>query len=101
MGRRRKFTAEFKTRVVLEVLVGASTTGQACQKYRLNQQVISRWKADFLERAPQVFDGDGQRQADQERIAELERMVGRLTMEVEILKKVSHLLGSVGLSNGR
>ena len=38
--------------------------------------------------------------AEQARIAELERMIGRLTMELEVLKKASSLLGSRGRNGG-
>jgi hypothetical protein len=40
------------------------------QKYGLNQPVVTRWKTEFLERAPEVLAGDRQRPADQERRAE-------------------------------
>ena len=91
---RRRFTPEFKSQVVLEVLTGAASVAVACRKHRLTHQVLSRWKAEFLDRAPHLFAGDPQRDADQERIAELERLAGRLTLEVEILKKASRLLDS-------
>jgi NAD(P)-dependent dehydrogenase (short-subunit alcohol dehydrogenase family) len=41
-----------------------------------------------------LFQGEGQRGQDQDRIAELERMVGRLTMELEAAKKASAWLPS-------
>lgn len=74
---------------------------QVCQRYRIKQPVVTKWRTEFLERAPEVFAGNAQQQADQERIAELERMVGRLTMEIEILKKATPLLSSVWSGNGR
>lgn len=47
----------------------------------------------ILERAATVFGQDTENSQEKERRAELERFVGRLTMEVDILKKASHLLG--------
>ena len=99
--RRRTFTPEFKAQVVLEVLTGAATMAQACQKYRLKQPVVSRWKAEFLERAPRVFGSDSTREVEEERIAELERMVGRLTMQLEVAKKASSMLASPSARNGK
>lgn len=90
--RRRQFKPEFKARIVIDLLTGTTTMAKACQKYHLKQPVVSRWKADFLERAPEVFAGNAQHEADQARIAELERLLGRLTMEIEILKKAERLL---------
>src|SRR3712207_2889859 len=85
MNQRRTFTPQFKTRVVLEVLTKLKRMAQVCREYDLKEQVVTRWKAEFLERAPTLFASDPQR--DQARIAELERLVGRLTMELEIAKK--------------
>lgn len=101
MKARRTFTPEFKTQVVLEILTGTGSLAQVCQKHGVKQQVVSRWKSEFLDRAHEVFSGNAQQQADQERIAELERMVGRLTMEIEILKKATGLLSSLRRTNGR
>ena len=101
MNQRRSFTPQFKTRVVLEVLTKLKSTAQVCRDYDLKEQVVTRWKAEFLERAPTLFATDQQRTQDETRIAELERLVGRLTMELEIAKKASQLLTSPTPKNGR
>ena len=101
MNQRRSFTPQFKTRVVLEVLTKLKSMAQVCRDYDLKEQVVTRWKAEFLERAPTLFAPDQQRDQDQTRIAELERLVGRLTMELEIAKKASQLLDSPVGRNGR
>ena len=48
-----------------------------------------------------VFETKQSRNKDLERIAELERMVGRLTMELEAVKKASNILTSLSTRNGR
>ncbi len=101
MNQRRSFTPQFKTRVVLEVLTKLKSLAQVCRDYDLKEQVVTRWKAEFLERAPTVFATHQQRDEAQARIADLERLVGRLTMELEIAKKASQLLDSRGSRNGR
>ena len=94
MAKRRTFSPEFKAQVVLEVLTGARSGGQVCREHQIKDTVLSRWKQEFIERAPQLFArGDRQSQGE-ERIAELERLVGRLTMELEMAKKASFLLTS-------
>jgi transposase len=87
MRKRRSFTPEFKPQVVLEILTGTKRMAHVCREYDLKEQVVIRWKAEFLERAPALFTPDDDRTQDQARIAELERLVGRLTMELEIAKK--------------
>lgn len=99
MAKRRKFTPEFKTQVVLEELTGVKDKAEICREYRLSRQLFSRWQAEFVERAPEIFATERSRGDEQERIAELERMIGRLTMELEVAKKASNILTS--LSNGR
>lgn len=101
MVARRRFTAEFKAQVVLEVISGIKTAAEASREYRLKPQVLSRWKNEFLEKAVKVFEDDEQRSQERARIAELERMVGRLTMELEVAKKASNILTSQPSRNGR
>src|ERR671932_2702034 len=100
MNQRRSFAPQFKARVVLEVLTKLKSLAQVCRDYDLKEQVVTRWKAEFLERAPTLFAADPQRDADQARIAELERLLGRLTMELEIAKKASQLLVPPATRNG-
>jgi transposase-like protein len=99
MARRRTFTPEFKARVVLEELTGVKDKAEICREYRLRPQVFSRWREECLKRAPELFAGD--RSEEQARIAERERMVGRLTMELEVAKKASSLLASPLNGKGR
>ena len=99
MSKRREFTPEFKARVVLEELTGVKDKAEICREYRLRPQVFARWREEFVERAPELFATARSRGDEQERIADLERMVGRLTMELEVAKKASSILTS--LSNGK
>ncbi len=89
MKARRTYTPEFKVRVALELISGQKTLIEASREYGIKDSVISRWKTEFLERAPSLFTENTQNEhAASQRIEELERMVGRLTMELEMAKKV-------------
>jgi transposase len=88
MTKRRTFSPEFKVRVVLEMISGEKGLTQASREYGIKDTVISRWKQEFLERAVQVFEQPQDNHPEQERIAELERMVGKLTMQLDMAKKV-------------
>jgi transposase len=101
MAQRRRFTGEFKAQVVIELLSGAKSAAELCRQHQLSPQLLGQWKSELLERAPQVFEQDHVRSADQERIAELERLVGRLTMQLEIAKKASALLSAQPSRNDR
>ena len=94
MSKKRTYTPEFKAQVVLEVLSQQKSLAQASREYGVRDAVISRWKQEFIERSPQVFQRRSGVDERGQRIAELERMVGRLTMELEVAKKVSGMLVS-------
>ena len=105
MQNRRSFSAEFKARVVLEILTGAKSVAQAAQQYSIKPELLSRWKADFVANAPKLFENGvagAARPTDPqaERIAELEKLLGRMTLEMEILKKGSAILSAEVSRNG-
>jgi len=102
MPKRKHYTAEFKTRVVLELLSGQKGLLQASREYGIKDTILSRWKQEFLERAPQLFGKEQQvdnREAEV-RIAELERMVGKLTIELDLAKKALGYSNWIGKPNG-
>lgn len=101
MAKRRNFTPEFKARLVIEELTGVKTVAEICREHQLRAPVFCRWKAEFLKRAPEIFATQPGRGDETQRIAELERMVGRLTMELEAAKKASDILTSALSRNGR
>ena len=92
---------QFKAQVVLEVLSGLKSQAEVARQHKLKPELIARWKDIALEGLETLFQGGEQRDQDQDRIAELERMVGRLTMELEVAKKASALLPSALRRDGR
>lgn len=92
MGKRNQYTAEFKAKVVIEVLREEGTVNEIAAKYGINPVMLTRWKAEFLERASGVFkkgtsDAEKQLEEEKQHVADLERKVGQLTYEVDWLKK--------------
>ena len=55
MAKRRQFTAEFKTRVVLELLKEEKQLGELAAEYELCPNQLRNWRKEFLENAPKVF----------------------------------------------
>lgn len=90
--KRNHYTPEEKARIVLELIREESTLNEVAHKYEVSPQLISRWKSEFLENMPVVFD---KKATDVEKLkkeheAEKEALVnqiGRLTIDVEWLKK--------------
>ena|SRR5581483_9209602 len=85
--KRRKFTREFKQQVVREVEAGKPVS-QAAREYDLHPTQITKWRQVQRQYAASAFAGNGKRDRDEAREAELERMVGQLTMENALVKKV-------------
>jgi len=94
MTRHKTYTAEYKAGIVLEILTERKSIAQVSREHGIKDSVILRWKQEFIERSPQVFARRNSRDKRDQRIAELERMVGRLAMELEMAKKVSRYLNS-------
>src|SRR5262245_48800635 len=98
---RRTFTAEFKAKVVLDLLAGHTTPAAVCRKHQLTPSLVALWKAALLERLPTVFQADDRQSADADRIAELERLVGQQALELSALKKASTWAGGTPPAGGR
>ena len=94
MNHRRQFSPEFKARVVLEVVSGAKSAAEICREHQLKPDLFSKWKAQFVRDAAHVFQSPEPVDPAQARMADLEQLVGRLTLELEVAKKASALLRS-------
>jgi transposase len=98
---RRTFTPQFKADVVLAILNGSQTMAELCRQHGLKSELVCLWKKTLLSRLPTVFDGPSVSAVDSTRVADLERLVGQLTLELSVAKKVSALRPSPSSSGGR
>lgn len=89
-GLRRKFSKELKLKVVQAYESGASVA-TLTREYDLHANLVYKWTQEYRNNPVGAFRGsdaaEGSNAASEKRIAELEQMVGRLTMELEFLKK--------------
>ena len=90
--KRRRFSSEFKAKVVFEIMSGQRSKAEICRTHRLRPDLVTRWTRQLVERAPTLFERGAPDDAQQQQIAELERLVGRLTVELEAAKKASSIL---------
>jgi len=85
MKHRRKFSNEFKRQVVEEYLSGVSTAAQLIRRHDISSGLLHHWKDQY---AQGRFDNPPNQEATlEERVRQLEQLVGRLTLENEFLKK--------------
>lgn len=88
---RRKFSAEFKAKVVLEALKEQSTMEDLARKYELHPNQIHIWKKEFLNNASVVFSS-GEKRIEDKKLQEEEReklyaQIGQQKVEIDWLKK--------------
>ena len=88
--KRRNFTPEFKATIVLEALRGETSQAELCRCYNLSEDQVSKWKRQLLENAASLFGSmDKVSKETTERIAELEQLVEKLTVAIDIHKKAA------------
>lgn len=83
---RRTFTKEFKEAAVRRLELGASAAevARACE---VNPNVLHRWRRELRHYGANAFAGNGKSRAQESRVAELERKVGRQAMEIDFLRR--------------
>lgn len=86
---RRKFSAEFKAKVVLEALRERSTIEELARKHELHPNQINTWKKEAVANMSYVFGADkSDDAADHEKQTEkLYAQIGQLKVENDFLKK--------------
>jgi transposase len=95
---RRIFSAEFKRDLVQQILKGEKTLAELSREFDISPTIIRDWKRRYESgAATAVKAGEdvvpaSELQAAQTRIRELERALGRKTMEVEILRAAQEVL---------
>jgi putative transposase len=94
MDKRIKYSPETKAKVVMELLKEQQTLNGLAAEHGISPVLIGRWKKEFLERAPAVFE-KGESAAEKELkikgeyVEELEKKLGQAMVERDYLKKKS------------
>ena len=99
MRNQRSFSLEFKRRVVEELMSGESRPAQLCRRYNITSSVLYHWKKQYSRGKFNNEPTEGGTLKD--RIEKLERLVGKLTLENEFLKKGLQYSISQSQRNGK
>ena len=83
---RRNFTKEFKEAAVRRLELGASLA-EVARASEVNPNVLHRWKRELRDYGEKAFAGNGKARAEDSRVGELERKVGRQAMEIDFLRR--------------
>jgi len=85
MRNQRSFSIEFKRQVVEELISGEVGAAQLCRRYNISSSLLYHWKKQY---SRGKFNNEPTEEgALKNRIEKLERLVGKLTLENELLKK--------------
>jgi transposase-like protein len=99
MGRRRRFSIEFKRDVVRDIETGRRTLKQVAREEEIVHSVLERWCKKFREGT--LEGGGSQRERRLEReLDRYKKKVGELTMQIELLKKIDESLALTRSSSG-
>lgn len=89
MGKRTRYSAEFKAKVALEALRGEQTLSELASRHGLHPTQISQWKRQAVEQMATLFGGGGVTTM-KEQEAEVEKLhakIGQLLVERDFLAK--------------
>ena len=91
MRARRSFNDDFKKQVVESIVSGSATQAELAREYRISPVLINKWKKDY--KTGKFFENvDSHNMAKLElRVGELERLLGKITLENEMLKRTRDL----------
>lgn len=99
--KQKKYSADFKSKVVIELLNGDQTLNQVCSKYSLVPKSVQNWKKTFLANASLAFNIDSavsefknEIQKKEKEVNELHRQLGKRSAELEWATKKLKSLGS-------
>lgn len=84
---RKKHAAKVKFQVVLETLTNATKMMDVARNYNINPNLITKWRKEFFERGSQIFDQGTESQESEKKIEDLQRIIGKKEVEIELLKK--------------
>lgn len=97
---RSNYSAEFKAKVVLEVIQGEEELGAIANKYGINPNMLRNWKKEFIENAGRVFSDRKQEKEARRKEASLEKerskmlkTIGQLTLERDYLQECFRICG--------
>jgi len=91
-GSYRRHSAEFKLQVCTDIRAGQVGRLESQKLYKLSANLIQHWLVQYDRGDLRGEEVEATQAADYEsKIAALERKVGQLTMEIDLLKKMPRL----------
>jgi len=92
---RKKIDPAIKAKAALEAIKGELTIAEISAKFQVHPNMVTGWKRELLGNAAGIFDHTKDRKAAaevQEKMDDLHKNIGELTMERDWLKKKLRIL---------
>lgn len=83
---RKKYSGKFKLQIVLEAIAGERSVAEIARSYDINPNLIGRWKQELIDKGHEIFESPTAENNPYKKIEELEKIIGKLTVELELAK---------------
>jgi len=83
---RKRYSSKVKFQAVLEMIRGEKAVGEIARVFGVHPTMLPRWKRIFMEKGPTVFE-EGKANEAEKKVEELQRIIGKKEVEIELLKK--------------
>lgn len=85
--RGKRYSAKIKFAAVIELLKGEKQPGEIGRIFAIHPGRLNVWRKIFMEKGPSVFDEGARDDQYQKQIGDLQRLLGKKEVEIELLKK--------------
>lgn len=83
----KKYSPKLKFQVVKESLESNKSIPDIARAYDVHPNSVRNWMETFQQNGPEVFGKEGTIAEYEEKIADLERLIGKKEVEIALLKK--------------
>lgn len=93
--KRKQYSAALKAKIVIEALRESKTITELAAQHEIHPNLITKWKQAAIQDLPSLFEKgaakDEKAEAQEKKLAQLYQEIGKLTTQVNWLKKKSGL----------
>lgn len=82
----KRYTPRFKFQVVMETIKSSKAIGQIARAYGVHPITIHNWRKEFMEKGPEIFGQKTTIHEYENKIRELEQLIGHKEVEIALLK---------------
>jgi len=87
MRERRKHSAQIKFQIAIQAVSRQKAVQEISREYDINPNLVTKWKKKLEEEGYRVFETKTPEDDPRKRISELESIIGKKEVEIQLLKK--------------